>query len=540
MNLHSTTSKSMEQLLNATTAEEEDQALINFVWTVGKYKGTPPPYDELIEFMPAPNPNANYAIDLSESPIDNATPLQDPELSDWESQCFHRIRLCVLTHRKEKPAIRWDFAKRKAYREFVFSNFDWDTHQFNENTRIPPELMPTTIDERASQLRADAQHALIEIFRTGSCTTLHKERIRQLWLESRAFDDALKHPRLPIIKECLRHWIPSTKPETRSKQIMPGAMQSAQTTETQEELPLGLFANQGIEQQLIIPGIIKYDSSIVPAFPLDVYEASEGKPPERGGKGAPLAQRIWVNALLAFPYARREQHGGWRLTTTLRDIKDWAYPKDWNRTRYLPRIQAALKDVHNMRVYWERRLWNVVQVFAIPTLNTRLDDPLPLLVRLPDGMPGNGPMINVTIMRLLGVQSAAQFRAWIKLAYIWDDAKRKNGGFPIYTDRPTVLRNNRGQAIDLKGKLIPKGNWNHPHAVHTGDREDNPAAERAPVLNDDDLIRLFFDDKPVSAERHRGRLKTAKQELEDMIAKGYVIVRQLPKGVRILEPHNHK
>lgn len=346
----------------------------------------------------------------------------------------------------------------------------------------------------------------------------------------------------PPLRILVQMWIdanpPSVDIEKRPRQILPTALRCAHNTETQQELPLGLFADQGTEQQLILPGIIRDNSSIVPAFPLDVYEASEGKPPERGGKGAPLAQRIWVNALLALPLAKREQDGSWRLITTLRDIKDWAYPQSWNRTHCLPRIQTALKDVHNMRVYWEHRLWNIVQVFAIPASNIKLDDPLPLLVRLPDGMRGEGAMINVTILRLLGVESAPQFRAWIKLAYIWDDAKQKNGGHRIYPKRPNVLRNNRGQPTDAKGNVLPKRNWNHNRAVWTGELEDNPAAARVPVLNDDDLIHLFFDNKSVSEERWRGRLLTAKKELEAMVKKGYVVIQELPEGIRILEPRS--
>ena len=363
------------------------------------------------------------------------------------------------------------------------------------------------------------------------------ERVHNLWKQvDHDHPGKYKHPLAPIVERCLQDWNPTTKPETRPTQILPKALPDANPTETQEELPLGLFAEQGVEQQLIIPGIIRDDSSIVPAFPLDVYEVSEGKPPERGGKGAPLAQRIWINALLALPYAKREHDSSWRLATTLRDIKEWAYPQSWNRTVFLPRIQAALKDVHNMRVYWERRLWNIVQVFAIPASNIKLDDPLPLLVRLPDGMPGEGAMINVAILRLLGVESAPQFRAWIKLAYIWDDAKQKNGGHRIYAQRPQVLRNNRDQPIDAKGNILPSGNWNHKRAVRTGEPEDNPAAARVPILDDDGLIHLFFDNKPVPPKTRETRLSTARKELADMVNQKYVVIQELPDGVRILEP----
>ena len=361
-------------------------------------------------------------------------------------------------------------------------------------------------------------------------------QIHEVWLLARKTNTKLKHPlRLPVTICIDRLTLPSVKRETRNNQIMPSALRSARSAATQEQMPIGLFAQQGIEQQLMIPGIIHDKSAIVPAFPLDVFEASDGKPPERGGKGAPLEQRIWVNAILALPYAARESDGSWRLSTTLRDIKDWAYPTSWRRNEYLPRIQHALKDVHNMRVYWERRLWNIVQVFALPADNIKLDDPLPLMIRLPDGMPGEGPMINVIILRLLGVESAPQFRAWIKLAYIWDDAKKKNNGHRIYPTRPKVKRNNRGQVISSTGKPIPKNNWSHPDAVWLNQEEDNPVVKHVPILTDEDLIRLFYDDKSVSATTRRTRLSHAKQALQSMEKRGFVTLQTLPEGIRILE-----
>ena len=444
------------------------------------------------------------------------------------------IKLTFLTlHNADQHA--WDDARRSTYDKLrrLLQESGWTLPEFLD--AIHCERQTIRIDYPTTYL-----HAALNVCSGFALLKLRDQRgiveIRDGWRVAHEIDQAITIPWRCIIDKWINEHKPTVEPETRNTQIMPSALRSAHTAETQEELPLGLFAEQGIQRQLMIPGMINDDSAIVPAFPLDVYEASAGKPPERGGKGAPLPQRIWINALLALPYANRERRGEWKLSTTLRDIKEWAYPNDWRRNECLPRIQAALKDVHNMRVYWERRLWNIVQVFAIPAANIKLDDPLPLLVRLPDGMPGEGPMINVVILRLLGVQSAAQFRAWIKLAYIWDDAKRKNGGHRIFATRPKALRNNRGRVTDYKGNVIPNGNWNHKRAGWTGALEDNPAAERLPVFDDDGLIHLFFDNKPVSLESRRRRLLMAKQELKDMVAKGYIVLKELPAGVRILEP----
>jgi len=409
--------------------------------------------------------------------------------------------------------------------------------QFKRENKLPiPDDDPDDPSPFQALLEIAIGYAKIEAGDPDGLIGLHKG-----WKFAHQFDNDLRPSWSPIFRHIVESYIPPAHPETRHTQIMPQGLRNGHRSETQEKLPVGLFSQQGAEQQLMIPGMIQDESAIVPAFPLEVFEASDGKPPERGGKGAPLSQRIWVNAILALPYAQYDPaNWGWKLTTTLRDIKDWAYPKGWHRANCLPRIQQALYDVHNMRTRWERRLWNIVQVFALPDSDTALDDPLPLMVRLPDGMPGEGPMINVTILRLLGVESAPQFRAWIKLAYIWDDAKRKNNGHRIYTTRPKVLRNNREQATDAKGNPLPNNNWNHPKAVWLDEEEDNPAIKHVPVLTDDDLIRLFFDDTPVSVSTRRTRLEIAKKELAQMDNRGFVTLQHSPHGVRILEPKPHE
>ena len=277
-----------------------------------------------------------------------------------------------------------------------------------------------------------------------------------------------------------------------------------------------------------------------------------------------------MNALIALPYGQRVPHRSRRtveLNTTLRDIRDWLYPNGWTRTRQLPLIIDALHHVHNKRIAYQRRKWSLVQVIAMPDLTTKLDDPLPFYVILPDGVPGNGPMIDVETMRLYGTKSAPKFRAWIRLAYLWDDAKKRNGGYPIYATNPEVLRNQQEFLIHPNGDLIlsgtptkrkdgtwhipkgesPKTAWYHPWATRTGREIDNPRTDRIPVLTNSDLVTLFYNDSEVNRATFDNRLREAKDAARSIQADGNVVIEEGAvdpkrgvKGWRIIQARKQK
>ena len=121
---------------------------------------------------------------------------------------------------------------------------------------------------------------------------------------------------------------------------------------------------------------------------------------------------------------------------------------------------------------------------------------LPLIIRFPDGVSGNGPMIDVARMRKYGLVSAPKWRAWIRLHYFWDTAKQRNGGYAIYATRPKVKKDAEGYLLDATGNLIVSGDvykrkgkryakkgkepqkaWYHPQAIHLG-VETQPASRQ--------------------------------------------------------------
>ena len=150
--------------------------------------------------------------------------------------------------------------------------------------------------------------------------------------------------------------------------------------------------------------------------------------------------------------------------------------------------------------------------------------------------------------------SAPAWRAYLRLAYLWDAAKGRNNGARIYATRPVVARDRRGVLLGTDGKALrdQRGavvkDWSDPRAVILGADgkpasasnppayERNPAADRVPVLGPDNLIRLAFDDSEVTRGTFRKRLHDARQALATMAATGAVILESDHYGgVRVLE-----
>ena len=390
------------------------------------------------------------------------------------------------------------------------------------------------------------------------------EAIYKLWKEvDDIYPGQFTFPLAPIIEAWLAEQIPTANPEQRPSQIAPSFLKDSRIAKTNPLLPVGQIHTQA-PQTPMLPGFEPEGSALVPALPLEIYGTGPGS-----GRGAPLDERIWMNALIALPFGERDSHGlpgSVRLETTLRDIKDWLYPNGWTRTRQLPLIREALFNVHNKRITYERRDWSVVQVLALPNPTTKLDDPLPFTVRLPDGVRGNGPMIDVEKMRLYGTKSAPKFRAWIRLAYLWDEAKKQNGGHRIYNKIPKVLRNQQGFLTYPNGDLIlsskpkkgkdgkwqagngkaPQKAWYHPWATRIGEI-DNPQTDKVPVLTNSDLVALFYNESEVNRTTFDNRVQEAKHAALSMQADGNVKIdtdavdpKRGVKGWRIIQVRKQK
>ena len=203
------------------------------------------------------------------------------------------------------------------------------------------------------------------------------------------------------------------------------------------------------------------------------------------------------------------------------DLVAWIWPNGWERRRNLPALAWALKDLGELRIEWERRLWNLVVARTLPTWEIKLTDPIVLHVF---SLPGSdrGPLIDRFQLRYWGLQSASAYRAYLRLAYLWDDVKGKRGSRRVYATRPKVLRDEQGHLIDAKGEQIlekgrPVTDWSHPRAIHTGEIERNPAADAVPQLGSDDLAALGFDDNPnLTRQQIADRARQTRHALKQM------------------------
>ena len=135
-----------------------------------------------------------------------------------------------------------------------------------------------------------------------------------------------------------------------------------------------------------------------------------------------------------------------------------------------------------------------------------------------------------------GVVSDPAFDLELGLAYLWDDAKARNGGFRIYAHRPEVLRDDNGFITQADGQRImhrgqPVKDWQHPQA------------DRVVVLSRDDRRRLAYGSKrPANKGVANRERDTTDRMLVAMEKAGRVVIernatcqRTGKRGWRILE-----
>ena len=326
-------------------------------------------------------------------------------------------------------------------------------------------------------------------------------------------------------------------PEHRSDQILPEPVRHARATQaalpmaTGDDMPR-LGRQEGLQASL--PGMEPPTRTVVPALPLPV--AME----HTAGPGGHIASRLWFGFQMALPMDRRTG-SDIRLRFTLRDIRNWLWPNGWRRGVHLPMLQRGLRDLYQLGIVYDRAEWLLVRPVTLPTGDTRLDDVLLVDVT---ALPGSdhGPLVDTVRLWRLGVQSAVAWRAWIRLAYLWDDAKRRNGGFRIYASRPEVRRGQDGVILDARGQPVlakgglPVKNWADARAVPTGGLERHSQADRVPVLDTDALAHLGFNDANVSAGTLRERASETRRWLREMEQQKAVVLEWHGGAVRVLEP----
>ena len=366
-----------------------------------------------------------------------------------------------------------------------------------------------------------------------------------LWKTGDRHAPDLPHPLTPLVA-CWQMFAPvPVEADRRPSAILPATLSTARR-EHADQLPLSLdvqtpMGSLPAGEQGYLPGMDPEPSALVPVLPLALYDLAGGAMSGRG-RGAPVAQRLFFEVLMSV--GRMDRHPGQtaRAEVTYRDLVRWLWPnlrgRTWKRQQHLPALYRALLELDGMRIEWERQLWRLVAVQALPTAATRPDDPAVFRV---EHLPGShhGPRIDRDALRRWGLVSAPAWRAYLRLAYLWDKAKGANNGARIYATRPIVARGPGGVILgenghplrDYRGAVVT--DWSDRRAVILGADgkpagadnpaayERNPAADRVPVLGPDDLIRLGFNgDMDLN---RRKRLYLARQALAAMEAAGQVV-----------------
>lgn len=480
-------------------------------------------------------------------------------MSTWVAQWFDEIQL-EKTH--NSTTIEDDNTEKKDPRKPEREVGDWLRREKRESSM--QKIMQTI--ESASTKTSTVEEAAKNI-----------EEMDQIWQLARQTNKNLVHPLVKSIHTWQKDQLPKVEPQRRkdtgilhhnlrdtfpSPRLKLTQMESAPVESKQmqfiNDLPHG-------DIQLELPGFVFPETQLVPALPLIAYENAEGKPPV-GGRGAPISQRLFINVLVEYELEKRGLYSTSRLNTTYRDIKSWLYPKGTkeSRKKLIPRLYEGMWHLHNFRLIWKRREWNIISVEALPTMDIKPDDDLPFTIHMPDGLnTGNGALIGIEPLRIYGAQSAPKFRAWVRLAYLWDAAKVKNGGRRIYATIPEVLRNSDGYLMDAKGEILltgdlyptqggwkfrngqmPQTAWYHPLAIHTGQQIRNPQADKVPVLSRSDMVKLFYDHTQRTERAFRKDLSEAIRFAREMQDEGRIVVEEIQihtktgeKGWRILEPY---
>lgn len=178
--------------------------------------------------------------------------------------------------------------------------------------------------------------------------------------------------------------------------------------------------------ELVLPGFGALRPMPTPALPLALYDLGVGKVAEPRGRGAPLALRLWVEAVLCVPLEDREDNVPIVMEVPLRGLLAKLYPERRpSPAEYWPRLQGAVNALESQeaRIPWQDPktgkggLWRVVNVSNIPRGPRALDDTVRLLVDLPPGA-REGPVVSPNLGRW-GVRAAAPYRALIGLAFRW-------------------------------------------------------------------------------------------------------------------------
>ena len=381
--------------------------------------------------------------------------------------------------------------------------------------------------------------------------TLHNQ-----WKQWRKSEENLQHPLAPIV----RAWIQQATAKqitreydrkhpaaiierSRMGSIRDVTIFSNLAEELSALMPFSAPAPES--RQIEMPGL--ETQSILPeVLPLQAVQMTEGiETTKRGAVAMPI--RLFFEAMMALDPKQTQGDIRFKLGDLLRYLNpDGKY----NRTNHLPHVLRGLRSLHFLRIPYRSNPdrpstevdWIPVLPRTVPNLQSGNDASIILEVKLPPDAK-SGMMVEKDILRLTGKQSSAKFNAYLSACWIFDRYGTTPKGI-IDPTKPAAQRDTEGYLIDGTGKHLlddhgkPIKNRYHPRNIKTGQRVDNEARERYPILSFDELTQACFPkgfDK-----RHRVNYrKRALKAWDTLESDGIIRIEKYQHGWRILPSDSH-
>jgi len=268
-----------------------------------------------------------------------------------------------------------------------------------------------------------------------------------------------------------------------------------------------------------------------------------------GGHGAPLACRIFTEALMAAPLSERTGGGIVEVSATVQEVfGDWLQRTTrnykWRKPKYGGILVEALESTAKIGIPYGQHGGQVKPVTAPVWSGLRLQDEITFYITYPPGS-GAGAGVDRKVLRVVGKKSGPAYLLYLSLCFDWDRYGTYRGS-RILSTRPEVRRDAAGHILDLRGNLLPgragqgpSKRWSHPAAVRTGEREQNPdAIKHYPTYTENDLVRMIYGPRAGNANflrTHRSRALKALRLIEQA---GGCIVHKLPEELRRIMPPN--
>ena len=328
---------------------------------------------------------------------------------------------------------------------------------------------------------------------------LNVEGVHELW---RNADPQPRHPLAPLVRAWWKRPVEVEDRNDRADPLFPAPLVHVQRNDRRAGnlfSPAVWTATQESGQFDLFPGFGPGEANgpLVPALPLALYDLGKGTAKTRG-RGAPLALRIFVEAVLSVPLHARTLNRPVALPPQrFGDLLKALYPNPgfYRPSRNFAAIYEAAKSLESARIPWEHpdgsgAMRRVVYARDLPR-DGRLDDWVQFVVDLPPGSE-RGVLVDRTALRKAGVESAPSYRLALSLAFWWHDPGKM---------RTPIQRGGKG-----RGKL-----WRQTRQV-----------ERYPVVTDAELIAMTYPSEANNVgSTRRSRLQRSREALAFLIETGY-------------------